>query len=85
MSCANQTRFALLRDERFALRNAENSENAARLTEVEAEMAAIVRDEIELAKALRCAATADACVGFESTNQYWFVPNDLVEKIISCR
>ena len=48
-------------------------------------MAAIVRDEIELAKALRRAAAADSCVGFESTNQYWFVPNDLVEKIISCR
>ncbi|MBR4832915.1 MAG: hypothetical protein IKU86_01105 [Thermoguttaceae bacterium] len=88
LSCANQTRFALLRDERLALRKAENagnSENAARLTAVEAEMAAIVRDEIELAKALRRAAAADSCVGFESTNQYWFLPNDLVEKIISCR
>ncbi len=88
LSCANQTRFVLLRDERNALRkaeNAENSENAARLTAVESEMAAIVRDEIELAKALRRAAAADSCVGFESTNQYWFVPNDLVEKIISCR
>ena len=88
LSCANQTRFVLLRDERLALlktKNAENSENAARLTAVEAEMAAIVRDEIELAKALRRAAAADSCVGFESTNQYWFVPNDLVEKIISCR
>ncbi|MBQ7813560.1 MAG: hypothetical protein IJ387_03590, partial [Thermoguttaceae bacterium] len=88
LSCANQARFVLLRDERNVLRkaeNAENSENAARLTAVEAEMAAIVRDEIELAKALRRAAAADSCVGFESTNQYWFVPNDLVEKIISCR
>lgn len=87
LSCANQTRFTLLRDERLALQkaeNAENSENAARLTAVEAEMAAIVRDEIELAKALRRAAAADSCIGFESTNQYWFVPNDLIEKIISC-
>jgi len=88
LSCANQTRFTLLRDKRNALRNAENAENsesATRLATVEAEMAAIVRDEIELAKALRRAAAADSCVGFESTNQYWFVPNDLVEKIISCR
>ena len=88
LSCANQTRFTLLRDERIALRkaeNAKNSENAAKLTAVEAEMAAIVRDEIELAKALRRAALEDSCVGFESTNQYWFVPNDLTEKIISCR
>lgn len=88
LSCANQARFVLLRDERNVLRkaeNAENSENAARLAAVETEMAAIVRDEIELAKALRRAAAADSCVGFESTNQYWFVPNDLVEKIISCR
>jgi len=88
LSCANQARFVLLRDERNVLRkaeNAENSENAARLAAVEAEMAAIVRDEIELAKALRRAAATDSCVGFESTNQYWFVPNDLVEKIISCR
>ncbi|MBQ9799725.1 MAG: hypothetical protein IJO40_07275 [Thermoguttaceae bacterium] len=93
LSCANQARFVLLRDERIALRKAEeenagkaeDSEKAARLTAVEAEMAAIVRDEIELAKALRRAASTDSCVGFESTNQYWFVPNDLVEKIISCR
>ena len=91
LSCANQTRFVLLRDERNALRkaenakNAENGEDASRLAAVEAEMAAIVRDEIELAKALRRAAAADSCVGFESTNQYWFVPNDLTEKIISCR
>ena len=88
LSCANQARFVLLRDERNVLRkaeNAENSENAARLTAIEAEMAAIVRDEIELAKALRRAAAADSCVGFESTNQYWFIPNDLIEKIISCR
>lgn len=92
LSCANQTRFVLLRDERNALRketqeqqNGENGENTARLAAVETEMAAIVRDEIELAKALRRAAAEDSCVGFESTNQYWFVPNDLVEKIISCR
>jgi hypothetical protein len=85
LSCANQTRFTLLRDERLTLRKAENSEDAARLTAVEAEMAAIIRDEIELAKALRRAALEDSCVGFESTNQYWFVPNDLTEKIISCR
>ena len=47
-------------------------------------MIELARNEIELAKRLRRADLEDSCVGFESTNQYWFVPNDLVEKVVSC-
>ena len=89
LSVANQTRFILLRDERNALlkelENGADAEKEARVKELAAEMIPIAQTEIELAKRLRKACLEDSCVGFESTNQYWFVPNDLVEKIISCQ
>lgn len=85
LSCANQARFVVLRDERAALlENSEKTENSARLAEVEAAMIASARDEIALAKTARRLAMEDSCLGFESTNHYWTVPNDFVEKIVSC-
>ncbi|MBP5620812.1 MAG: hypothetical protein J6X44_02225 [Thermoguttaceae bacterium] len=89
LSVANQTRFILLRDERNALlkeleENGADSAKEARVQELADEMIPIAQPEIELAKRLRKACLEDSCIGFESTNQYWFVPNDLVEKIISC-
>ena len=47
-------------------------------------MTKYAQSEIELAKRLRRATLEDSCIGFESTNQYWFVPVDLVEKVVSC-
>ena len=89
-SVANQTRFVILRNERNQLIRERDDgdlsqDMASRLAEIEAEMINIAEDEIELAKKALEASLKDSCIGFESTNQYWFVPNDLVEKIISCR
>ncbi|MCF0233897.1 MAG: hypothetical protein HUK22_02830, partial [Thermoguttaceae bacterium] len=78
-SCANQTRFVVLRDKRRATTDATERAALAR------EMVEIAENEIELAKSLRRLAAADSRVGFESTNQYWFTPQDLVEKIVNCR
>lgn len=89
ISVANQTRFVVLRDERNVLMHERDEkglsrEKDMRLSDIEAEMIAITEDEIELAKTTLDASLKDSCIGFESTNQYWFVPNDLVEKILSC-
>ena len=89
LSVANQTRFVVARNERAALKKelaetGANAEKEARIKELTANMIELARNEIELAKRLRRADLEDSCVGFESTNQYWFVPNDLVEKVVSC-
>ena len=89
-SVANQTRFIILRNERNQLIRKRDEDYfsqdmASRLAEIEAKMINVAEDEIELAKKALEASLKDSCIGFESTNQYWFVPNDLVEKIVSCR
>ncbi|MFA6768740.1 MAG: hypothetical protein WCR86_10010 [Parabacteroides sp.] len=38
-----------------------------------------------LAKHLYILSKEDSCIGFEASNHYWFVPGDLIEKVISCR
>lgn len=88
LSVANQTKFVLLRDQRQQLKQEAQTDTSnelkAKLRQNALAMKAIALDEIELAKRLRRAQMEDSRIGFESTNQYWFVPNDLVEKIVSC-
>jgi hypothetical protein len=45
----------------------------------------ILRDEIRLAERLYAIQSRDSRIGFEATNQYFYVPLDLVEKVICCR
>lgn len=47
--------------------------------------AAILRDEIALARRLFDLVSRDSRIGFEATNQYAYIGLDLAEKIISCR
>ncbi|HWB02272.1 MAG TPA: hypothetical protein VG796_04555 [Verrucomicrobiales bacterium] len=44
-----------------------------------------VRKEKEAAKRLHALQSEDARIGFEATNQYYYVPLDLVEKVLQCR
>ena len=90
LSVANQTRFVELRQERSKLLGGKDTveltdEEKARLSEIETAMISLANDEIVLARKALLTSLQDSCIGFESTNQYWFVPNDLVEKIISCK
>ncbi|QEH37816.1 hypothetical protein OJF2_64070 [Aquisphaera giovannonii] len=48
------------------------------------EMAAIARDEARLARELYDLTLADSRIGFEASNQYYYTPLDLVEKVIAC-
>ncbi len=45
----------------------------------------LLRDEIALAQQELTLVREDSTIGFESTNHYWFTPQDLVEKIAQCR
>ena len=79
-SVANQVRFVMLRDEY-------QSPDAApeRKTELNREMILLVENEISLTKELYALVLEDSRIGFEPSNQYFYVPNDLLEKIVSCK
>ena len=77
-SVANQARFIMARDELAAAQNDVNTERRCR------ELIAILNREIELARRLFELASADSRIGYEASNHYFYVPLDLVEKVVSC-
>ncbi|MGL6193476.1 MAG: hypothetical protein ACRC2T_01485, partial [Thermoguttaceae bacterium] len=82
-SVARQCRFILLRDEFGAIPESEKQSEKANIirkkirTLIEEE----ITDSIELFKISR----DDSRIGFEASNHYFYVPFDLVEKVINCR
>jgi hypothetical protein len=49
-----------------------------------AERSEILSQEVDLAKNLHALQSVDARIGFEASNQYYYVPLDLIEKVIRC-
>jgi hypothetical protein len=47
-------------------------------------MERLLRAEIESARRLHAIQSRDSRIGFEATNQYYYVPVDLAEKVINC-
>jgi hypothetical protein len=74
-SVANQVRFIMARDE---LAGRDSPDLRARLAE-------ILDDESRLARQLFDLAKHDSRIGFEAANHYFYVPLDLVEKVVSCQ
>ncbi len=78
-SCVNQVQFVATRDKLLAAPDADT--RAACRTElrktVQAELAT-VKQQLPLAK-------ADSRIGYESSNHYFYIPQDLLEKILCCR
>ncbi len=78
-SVGNQIRFVMARS---ALLSGESTD-----TEREAHIDAIkiiAADEIENAKRLFILTREDSRIGFEASNHYYYLPLDLVEKVINC-
>ena len=48
-------------------------------------MKRLARAELDRAKAYWPLARADSRIGYESSNHYFFVPRDVLEKVLSCR
>ena len=48
-------------------------------------MANVLKDEIALARRLHGIQSGDSRIGFEASNQYYYVPVDLMEKVLNCR
>lgn len=78
-SSANQARFVLARQGVAAAKTM--SEAAPHLVRLEA----VLKDEINLARRLHRIQSFDSRIGFEASNQYYYVPIDLGEKVLNCR
>jgi len=78
-STANQARFVQTRG---ALAAAKNPGDARRELSRSSD---VLLGEIELAKALHRIQSGDSRIGFEASNQYYYVPEDLIEKVLNCR
>ena len=50
-----------------------------------ARMAELARRELETAKAFLPLVRANSAIGFESSNHYFYLPQDVMEKILCCR
>lgn len=77
-TCANQVRFVMARE---ALSQADDPLAAKALFR---DIERILLDEIEVAKAAYAIQCRDSRIAFEASNHYYYVPLDLVEKIVSC-
>lgn len=77
-SVANQSRFVLDRNHLAGLRT------AAEAGPVLQSLESTLRSELALARRLHAIQTADSRIGFEASNQYFYVPLDLVEKVLNC-
>jgi hypothetical protein len=78
-SCVNQVRFVAARDRWLAA-----PDDAARAARRE-ELRGIVKAELETAKRLLPLAKSDSRIGYESSNHYFYIPQDLMEKVLCCR
>lgn len=78
-STANQARFVQARRK---LSEAKSPDEASPQLSA---LAKILNDEIELARRLHQIQSRDSRIGFEASNQYYYVPEDLIEKVLNCR
>ncbi|MDX9754341.1 MAG: hypothetical protein RBU29_10295 [bacterium] len=81
-SVANQTTFTRLRNTLLDEKNAlEQDQRSA----IQDQMKEILRDEIRIARRLFSLTSEDSRIGFEASNQYYYLPVDLMEKTIDCQ
>ncbi len=77
-SVANQARFVMARD---ALIAAPDDVEADKLRQ---QLIKILDREIDLAHRMFALSSADSRLGYEASNHYYYVPLDMVEKVINC-
>ncbi|MGB9626273.1 MAG: hypothetical protein ACPMAQ_15575, partial [Phycisphaerae bacterium] len=81
-SVENQTRFVIARDALLAKDMPLSAGDRAKRIE---QMRGIARDEITVARRMFTLTRQDSRIGYEASNHYYYVPADLVEKVINCR
>jgi hypothetical protein len=78
-STANQARFVLARHRLTEARS------SAEFGSARDELERSLRSEITVARRLHAIQSRDSRIGFEASNQYYYVPVDLAEKVINCQ
>jgi hypothetical protein len=81
-SVANQARFVHARD---MLADATTTLSESQREELLKTIDQTLRSEIELARELYSLVQQDSRIGFEPSCQYFYLPLDLVEKVVNCR
>ena len=81
-SVANQARFVIARD---ALANTSGTLSPSASRRLRAEIKRRLESEIALAKELFPLVREDSRIGFEPSCHYFYLPLDLVEKVVNCR
>lgn len=81
-SVANQSRFVLLRNR--LLQQPDSYSREAYGEDVK-QLKQIIEDEMRISRDLYALTCEDSRIGFEASNHYYYVPNDLMEKVINCR
>jgi hypothetical protein len=81
-SVANQARFVLARD---TLAQSTNALVPAERRRLQMEVRRSLESEITLARELFSLARQDSRIGFEPSCHYFYLPLDLVEKVVNCR
>ena len=77
-SVANQARFILARRRLAGAKSQDEAQAAC------ADLERLLRAEMDDARRLHAIQSSDSRIGFEATNQYYYVPVDLAEKVINC-
>jgi hypothetical protein len=81
-SVANQARFTIARNKLLASDSSLSADERRGLVE---EMRQVALDEMRITRRLFTLARQDSRIGFEASNHYYYVPVDLMEKLINCR
>ena len=81
-SVANQTRFVQARD---ALANSTSTLSSDERAQLQLQVRQLLESESVLAKELFTLTREDSRIGFEPSCQYFYLPLDLVEKVVNCR
>ena len=79
-SVANQARFIVARDSLARSSNTPEESRRLRL-----EISRLLKAEIDLARQLFTLVQQDSRIGFEPSCHYFYLPLDLVEKVVNCR
>lgn len=81
-SVENQVRFTVARNALIEKQKPLSGPDRTKLVE---QMRRTAEDEIALARRLFTLSLEDSRIGYEASNHYYYVPIDLVEKVINCR
>lgn len=81
-SCVNQARFTNARNAFYQLPEGAAPEDKEALLSL---MQSSVENELIVAKRIYTLVESDSAIGYESSNHYFYIPQDILEKIVNCK